>query len=55
MIAYTSYYNPKVHNKDTNNTIKQSVHRMNTAQQYSYLDLDDNPIALDASMMPPRP
>ena len=47
-----SYYNPKVHNnKDTSNTMEQSVHRM----AHSYLDLDENLIVLDVSMMASYP
>ena len=51
MIAYTSYYNPKEYNKNTSNTIEQSAYQMSMAQQRNYLDLDENPIALDALMV----
>ena len=44
MTAYAFYYNPWVYkNKDTSNTMEQSVHWM----KYSYLDS----IALDVSTM----
>ena len=48
MTAYAYYYNLWVYsNKDTSNTMEQSVHQM----RHDYLDL----IALDVSMMASYP
>ena len=46
MIAYSSYYNPKVYNsKDMIKTMEQLAHQMNMVQQHDYLDMDENQIA----------
>ena len=52
MIAYASYYNPKVYNiKDMTKTKDQLAHQMNMVQQHDYLDVVENPIAHDVAVM----
>jgi hypothetical protein len=56
MAAYAFYYTPKVCNsKDMTKTIEQPAYQMNMVQHHNYLDVNENPIALDISTMALHP